>query len=71
MNRLTDRHKRRWLVKQLLPLHYCTISRPTIDGVQKPAEFVRWRMWMGRCFNVQREPLSRPDSLRANQRTTE
>ena len=49
--------KVKWYAKQLLPLHYCTISRLTVDGKQHPAEWVRWRMWFGRCFGVQRQPV--------------
>ena len=39
-----------WYLKQLFPLTYWTqVGRQ--DGSH---EFVIWRMWLGRCFNVAR-----------------
>jgi hypothetical protein len=48
-----------WRLKQLLPLHYCTISRPC-NMAGEPmgsSQFVTWRMWFGRCFNVRRTAI--------------
>lgn len=48
MNRL------RWYAKQLFPMRYSTVSRPVVNEVAQGTQFVTWRMWFGRCFNVQR-----------------
>lgn len=44
----------KWLFKQLFPLKYATVSRPVRSGVTGEPVFTTWRMWFGRCFNVQR-----------------
>ncbi|HEX4774978.1 MAG TPA: hypothetical protein VH234_05680 [Candidatus Saccharimonadales bacterium] len=41
----------KWGVKQVLPLHYCTAVR---NVQSNQAQFVTWRMWLGRSFNVRR-----------------
>jgi hypothetical protein len=52
-----------WYINQLLPLHYCTISRshfpdlPNDHPDQDIPEFVRWRMWFGRCYRVERSAI--------------
>lgn len=52
-----------WYIKQLLPLHYCTVYQPVLERNESemrlgPYEYVRWRMWLGRCFRVHRSTLA-------------
>lgn len=47
------RHARR--IRQLLPLTYRTrYRRVNEDGSIGPEIFCVWRMWLGRCFDVER-----------------
>jgi hypothetical protein len=48
----------KWYLRQLLPMHYCTVVGG-LEGVY----FVRWRMWMGRCFARSERLVSRGNLL--------
>lgn len=44
--------KIKYYLKQLLPLHYCTVVRR--DGV---THYIQWRMWFGQTFNVDKREV--------------
>lgn len=43
-----------WMLKQLLPLHYCTDYTTGGENCDKYADFVTWRMWFGKVFAYDR-----------------
>ena len=48
--------------KQLLPLHYCTDYTTGGENCDEFADFVTWRMWLGKVFAYKRTryPIAGP-----------
>ncbi len=42
-----------WYLKQLLPLRYQSQYAEILPGGGERKLLTIWRMWFGRCFNVQ------------------
>ena len=50
-------------IRQLVPTKFATVHRMVFPDLpddhpdQNAPEFVRWWMWMGRCFRIQRTAI--------------
>lgn len=46
-----------WCLKQLLPLTYRSRCRVEVEPGVWQERFIVWRMWFGRCFDIDDVPV--------------